>query len=221
MYKRVVTVGNACLINDAKNPKVFPVASDSAFWVTWLSLYATRASNLQMWHWPMRLLSTSTCFWLNYTMETTVTIWIYPVVSGCQLVSPPLLMKLVFGMPWCTLRRFAPRNSVMYSMGTLGCCFRIIFKLIGLYISRSIANPHHVSLALLKVSLFIPMRRIILIVTICFHSNLVHITYLCPVIGILRRSIEQQAQGWLHFGLLTSIMIGINKGILRLDFIKV
>jgi hypothetical protein len=150
-----------------------------------------------------------------------VTIWIYPVVSGCQLVSPPLLMKLVFGMPWCIVRRFAPWNSVMYSMGTLGCCFRIIFKLIGLYISRSIANPHHVSLALLKASLFIPMRRIILIVTICFHSNLAHITYLCPVIGILRRSIEQRAQGWLHFGLVTSIMIGINKGILRLDFIKV
>ena len=60
-----------------------------------------------------------------------------------------------------------------------------------------------------------------LIVTICFHSNLAHITYLCPVIGILRRSIQQRAQGWLHFGLVTSIMIGINKSILRLDFIKV
>jgi hypothetical protein len=30
-----------------------------------------------------------------------------------------------------------------------------------------------------------------------------------------------RARGWLHFGLVTSIMIGINKGILRLDFIKV
>jgi hypothetical protein len=60
-----------------------------------------------------------------------------------------------------------------------------------------------------------------LIITICFQSNLPHITYLCPVIGILKRSIQQQAQGWLHFGLVTSIMIGINKGILHLDFIKV
>jgi len=210
MYKCVVTVGNLGLINDAKNPKVFLVASDSAFWVTWLSLYPTRASNVQMWHWPTCLLSPSVCFWLNYTLET-MTIWIYLVVSGCQ-----------FGMPWCMLWRFAPQNSVMYSMpvGTLGWCFQIILKLIGLYISRLIANPHHVSLALLKASLFIPMRRIILIVTICFHSNLAHITYLCPVIGILRWSIQQRAQGWLHFGLVTSIMIGINKGILHLDFIK-
>jgi hypothetical protein len=60
-----------------------------------------------------------------------------------------------------------------------------------------------------------------LIVTICFHSNLAHTTYLCPVIGILGQSIQQRAQGWLHFGLVTSIMIGINKGTLCLDFIKV
>ena len=59
-------------------------------------------------------------------------------------------MKLDFGMPWCTLRRFAPRNSVMYSMGTLNCFFRITLELIGLCIPRSIENPHHQSLALLK-----------------------------------------------------------------------
>ena len=58
---------------------------------------SVRASNLQTWCWPTHLLDTSRCFWLNYAVETAMTIWIYLVVSGCQLVCPLLLMKLVFG----------------------------------------------------------------------------------------------------------------------------
>ena len=70
------------------------------------------------------------CFQLNYTEEITMTIWIYPVVSGCQLVSPLLLMKLAFEMPWCTLQRFVPWNSVMYFTVPLvaSWCIQIIFN---------------------------------------------------------------------------------------------
>jgi len=81
------------------------------------------------------------------------TIWPYRAVERWLfglLVSLLLLMKLDFGMPWCTLRRFAPRNSIMYSMGTLNCFFQITLELIGLCIPRSIENLHHQSLALLK-----------------------------------------------------------------------
>ena len=81
------------------------------------------------------------------------TIWPYRAVERWLfglLVSLLLLMKLDFGMPWCTLRRFAPRNSIMYFMGTLNCFFQITLELIGLCIPRSIENLHNQSLALLK-----------------------------------------------------------------------
>ena len=101
-------------------------------------------------------------------------------------------MNLVFGRPWCTLQRFKPQNSVMYSMATLGCCFQMTFKLIGFYVPRSIADLHHQSFVLLKVRLFIPMWRIMLTITICFHFSLSRITYLHAVIDISRLSIQHQ-----------------------------
>ena len=104
---------------------------------------------LQMWHWPRCLLSTCevlmTELYCRYCHD-------HLEMSDCKVaviksVSPLLVMKLVFGMPWCSLWRFMPRNFVMCSMGTLGCFFQITFKLIGLHILRSISNLHYQGLA--------------------------------------------------------------------------
>src|ERR1700677_2492053 len=82
-------------------------------------------------------------------------------------------------MPWCTLQRFEPRNPVMVLHGYSWLLLPNDFQLTVFYIPRSIANLHYQSLALLKVRLFIPMRRIMLIITICFHSIFSHIAYIC------------------------------------------
>ena len=125
-------------------------------YTTWLQLHVTHlsskfvASNPTLARMFVEYLQGA---WLNYIPDTVVNIWWYWVVEWWLfnlLVSLPLLMKLVFEMPWCMLWRFMPWNSIMYSMGTLGCFFWITLKLIGLCIPRSIDNLHHQFLALLK-----------------------------------------------------------------------